>query len=273
MNLQSRKRLVASIAFSALLILLLLILSFALSDKNMMTSVGRKSLPPSVEHLFGTDWLGRDMLTRTVKGLRFSMLVGLTGSLLGVFIAVVFGVAAAVFGKKVDSMILWLTDLFIGMPHLVFLVLISIAVGGGTRGVIIGTALTHWPALARLVRNEVYNIINMDYIKISENIGKSKMYVVFNHLIPAILPQLMVGFLLLFPHVILHEASMTFLGFGLSAQSSSIGIILSEAIKHIVLGNWWLAVFPGATLVLLVKSFDGIGESIRQLLDPQTSYT
>ncbi|SKC54260.1 ABC transporter permease [Maledivibacter halophilus] len=272
MELKSRKKLIFSIALSALIILTIIILSCLLTGTNVTTNVAEKSLAPNARHLFGTDSLGRDMLSRTVKGLRFSMLVGLIGSFTGAIIAVIMGVMAATAGKKIDSLILWLIDLFISMPHLIFLILISFAVGRGAKGVVIGVALTHWPTLARLVRNEVYNIKNMEYIKISENFGKSKLFIVSRHILPAVLPQVMVGLLLLFPHAILHEASMTFLGFGLSAQTSSIGIILSEAVKYISLGDWWLVVFPGALLVIVVKSFDSIGESLRVLFDPQTSY-
>lgn len=273
MKLLTRQRLTLSLTVSAALLLTILVLSITLSDDNLLTKATQKNQAPALEHLFGTDWLGRDMLTRTMKGLRFSMLVGLAGASLGVVLAVVLGVMAGTLGKRVDTAVLWLTDMFISMPHLVFLVLISIAVGGGAKGVIVGTALTHWPALARLVRNEVHDLARSEYILVSENLGKSRMYIVRNHLLPALFPQLMVGFLLLFPHVILHEAAMTFLGFGLSAQSSSIGIILSEAVRHIVLGNWWLVVFPGLMLLLVVKSFDSIGQSVRRLLDPQSSHT
>lgn len=102
--------------------------------------------------------------------------------------------------------------------------------------------------------------------------GKGRWFIVQKHILPMIFPQIFIGFVLLFPHVILHEASMTFLGFGLSAQKPSIGIILSEAAKHISLGNWWLVVLPGIALILLVKCFDNIGESLRILNNPQTRY-
>ena len=268
-ELHSRQRLMRSITVSSLLIVTILIASFMLATTNLVSDYSAKNLPPSAAHLFGTDWLGRDMLTRTVKGLRFSMIIGLLGSAIGVLVAVALGIIAAVGGKKADAVILWLIDMFIGMPHLVFLILISFAAGRGAKGIIIGVALTHWPTLARLVRNEVKAIQNFEYIKISESFGKSRCFIVKNHLLPAILPQIMVGFLLLFPHAILHEASMTFLGFGLSAEKPSVGIILSEAVKHISLGHWWLAVFPGALLAILVKSFDSIGESLRFFIAPQ----
>jgi len=267
-ELHSRQHLIRSITASSLLIMTILLLSFTLSNSNLISDYAAKNLAPSAAHLFGTDWLGRDMLTRTVKGLRFSMMIGLVGSAIDVAVAAALGITAAAGGKKADAIILWLIDMFIGMPHLVFLILISFAAGRGARGIIIGVALTHWPVLARLVRNEVKAIQNLEYIKLSERFGKSRFFIVKNHLLPALLPQIMVGFLLLFPHAILHEASMTFLGFGLSAEKPSVGIILSEAVKHISLGHWWLAVFPGALLAVLVKSFDSVGEAVRTLIEP-----
>ena len=265
-ELHSRPHLIRSITAS-------LLLSFTLSNSNLISDYAAKNLAPSAAHLFGTDWLGRDMLTRTVKGLRFSMMIGLVGSAIGVAVAAALGITAAAGGKKADAVILWLIDMFIGMPHLVFLILISFAAGRGARGIIIGVALTHWPVLARLVRNEVKAIQNLEYIKLAERFGKSRFFIVKNHLLPALLPQIMVGFLLLFPHAILHEAAITFLGFGLSVQTPSIGLILSEAVKHISIGDWWLAVFPGLLLLLVVKSFDTIGEQCRMLLDPNSAHT
>ncbi|MDO5707902.1 MAG: ABC transporter permease [Andreesenia angusta] len=272
MKLNLKKKVVFSIVFSLSIILIILLLSIVMDSSKLNTNYEIRSLAPSFTHIFGTDWMGRDMLLRTVKGLQFSLMVGLLGAFLGVGIAIILGVISALGSEKVDSAILWTIDLFIGMPHLIFMILISFAVGKGAKGVVIATALTHWPALARLIRNEVLHLKNMEYINLSHNLGKSNWFVVRNHILLIIFPQILVGFLLLFPHVILHEASMTFLGFGLSAQTPSIGIILSEAVKHISLGDWWLVFFPGTSLVLLVKSFDNIGESLRMYVDPQMRY-
>lgn len=266
-----RTKMMLSFTISVSIILLTILISYLLSPANLITDFTKKSLSPNLQHPFGTDWLGRDMFTRTLKGLRLSLFVGFLGAAVGALIATVLGIAAATLGKKVDSVISWLVDMFIGMPHLIFIILISFAVGGGIRGVVFGVAFTHWPSLTRVIRGEVYAIKSCEYIQISRNLGKSNWYIARKHILPHILPQIMVGFLLLFPHAIIHEASITFLGFGLSVQTPSIGLILSEAVKHISIGDWWLAIFPGLILVCVVKSFDNIGEHFRVLINPTSA--
>ncbi|WP_064607360.1 ABC transporter permease [Streptobacillus moniliformis] len=272
MKLDARIRVILSITFSIFIIGLVLILNMSLSDEGLKTNHVIKNLPPSWDFIFGTDSLGRNMFVRTIKGLNFSLLIGVLGATIGVSIAIILGVLSATSNKKIDLIIMWFVDLFIGMPHIIFMILISFSVGKGAKGIIIATAITHWPALTRVIRNEVYSIKNSEYILLSKNMGKSKWFVIKKHILPIIFPQIFIGFVLLFPHIILHEASMTFLGFGLSVQKPSIGIILSEAAKHISLGNWWLVVLPGVALILLVKCFDNIGESLRILNNPQTRY-
>lgn len=267
----AKRKMMRMLVFSVALLSVILILSFTLSDANLRLSASGKNLAPSFQNIFGTDWLGRDMLTRTVKGLRLSLLVGAFASMISVFLATAMGIGAAIFGKKADTFISWLIDLFIGMPHLVFMILISFIVGGGIRGIVLGVSLTHWMSLSRVVRAEVLQLKNAEYIHISKSYGKAPWYITRKHILPSIFPQIMVGFLLMFPHVILHEAALTFLGFGLSPQTPAIGIILSEAMNHISTGKWWLVLFPGLLLVIVIKSFDNIGEQIRILLEPSSA--
>ena len=146
--------------------------------------------------------------------------------------------------------------------------MISVALGKGLKGVIVGVALTHWPSLARLIRAEVMQLKESPYIQIAEKMGKSRWYIARKHMLPHLLPQFLVGLVLLFPHAILHESSITFLGFGLSTEQPAIGIVLSEAMKYLVTGKWWLALFPGILLVAIVALFYVAGENLRKLLDP-----
>lgn len=235
------------------------------------TDFSRKNMMPGFQYLFGTDWLGRDMFVRTIKGLSMSILIGVCAASVSAFVALVLGIAAATLGRKVDAVITWFIDLIMGIPHMLLLILICVALGKGLTGVIVGVALTHWTSLARVIRAEVMQLKESQYIKIAEKLGHSKFKIAVKHMLPHLVPQFLVGLILLFPHAILHESSITFLGFGLSNEQPAIGIILSESMKYLVTGKWWLALFPGAMLVLTVVLFDVAGESLRKIIDPASA--
>ncbi len=271
-NLKSNRRFSTLVllisSFSILLILLLI--GILLPSASVEINLSDIKQSPSLKHLFGTDWLGRDMLCRTLKGLSVSMEVGIVTALSSCVIAVILGATAAYFGGKVDSVIKWLTDVTMGMPMTIFLIMVSVLVGKGKKGIIIGVVITHWVHLARIIRIEVMQIRNRQYIAQSRSFGKSGFFILKNHILPAILPQFIVGVVLLFPHAILHEAAITFLGFGIPPDQPAIGIILSEAMGYLNTGMWWLAVFPGLVLVAIVRIFDKLGERLNYLLNPST---
>lgn len=230
-----------------------------------------KKLPPSMKHFFGTDYLGRDMFCRTIKGLSNSIMLGTAAATFSAFMALILGIVAASAGGKIDLIISYCVDLFMGIPHMVLLMLISFALGKGLRGVVIGIALTHWPNLTRVVRGEVLQIKNMQYVKVASKLGRSNFQIATEHILPHVIPQFLVGLILLFPHAILHEAGVTFLGFGLNVDMPAIGIILSEALKHVATGMWWLVFFPGVLLIAVVMLFDKLGDFVKLLIDPSSA--
>jgi peptide/nickel transport system permease protein len=231
-----------------------------------------KRLAPSAEHLFGTDYLGRDMFLRTVAGLSMSIRIGLLAATVSSIIALALGSLSAIFGGKVDAAVNWLVDLCMGIPHMILLILISISLGGGALGVIAGVAVTHWPGLTRVIRAEVMQVRSAQYVQVARKLGKSPWHVAIHHIIPHVFPQYAVGLLLLFPHAILHEAGITFLGYGLPLDVPAVGIILSESMKHLATGMWWLAFFPGLALLLVVMLFDLVGDYLKALIDPHSAH-
>ena len=239
-----------------------------LGGQAMVTDFTRKNLAPCGSFLFGTDWMGRDMLSRTLTGLSLSIRIGLLTAAASAVIALVLGVASAVLGGWVDAVISWCIDLVMGIPHILLVMLISLAFGKGFVGVVAGVALSHWPSLARVIRGEVLQLRGAIYVRTAEKLGVSRLTIARRHLLPHLLPQFLTGLVLQFPHAILHEASVTFLGFGLSPEQPAIGVILSESMSYLTTGKWWLAVFPGLSLVLVVILFAAMGEQLRKLLDP-----
>lgn len=262
-----RKSALLGLVFSSAILIALLIGGFFLNNQGLSTNFSERNLPPDWQHPFGTDWLGRNMFSRTLKGLRLSFWVGLLSAFISVIIATGLSLLS-VYHKKADAVVVWLIDLFLSVPHLVFLILISFALGGGLKGVVIGVAFTHWPSLTRILRAEVLQINQMNYIQVSRKFGKSVWWIGRHHFLPHLLPQMLVGFVLLFPHAILHEAAITFLGFGLSSEQPAIGIILSESMRYLSAGMWWLAFFPGLSLLIVVAVFNRFGKSLKLIWDP-----
>jgi peptide/nickel transport system permease protein len=267
-KMNRRKKTLILIGVSLSLLILIFVSGNLVGEAAIGMNLSQRNLTPSPRHLFGTDWLGRDVFQRTLKGLSLSVVIGIFASVISSIMGALLGIAAAVGGKTLDRFILWLTDVFMGMPHLIFLILISFAFGKGAKGIAIGVILTHWTRIIRVIRAEVLQIKITPYITAARNFGKSSAFIAFQHIIPHILPSFTVGLILLFPHAILHESAMTFLGFGLASHQPGIGVMLSEAMGYLSTGQWWVALMPGLSLLLLVRLFDILGEEVQRLLNP-----
>lgn len=235
------------------------------SNEQVMVNLQLRNQAPGLTHIFGTDWLGRDLFFRTMSGLTRSLTIGLIAALLSTLLAVIFGILSW-WHTTIDMVIVWLADLLLSLPHLVMLLLLSFAMGGGMKGLIIGLTLTHWPKLYRLLRSEILQINESPFIHVSRQLGKTKSWIAGNHLLILLLPQIVVGFVLMFPHAILHEAAITFLGFGLPPEQPAIGSILSEAMGFLTAGIWWMALFPGLILLATVLSVDWYGRLLGKKL-------
>lgn len=271
-RLNQRRKTILYFALSALLLLGIAVFGSLMSEAAVTTHADAKNLVPSPQHILGTDWLGRDMLARTLKGLSISIFIGIFASAISAILAGILGLMAASFGKTVDAIIEFFINVVMGIPHLLLLLLISYALGKGMFGIVVAVAVSHWPTLARVIRGEVLGLKEATYVKIAAKLGQSKIKVARKHMLPHIFPQFLVGLILLFPHAILHEAALTFLGFGLRPEQPGIGVILSESMKYLSLGMWWLAFFPGIALLLTVLLFDLMGSSFRRLIDPHSAH-
>lgn len=265
MNL--RQKTLTIIGLTALLLILIFISSLTIDPATIVTNFASRTQAPSFEHIFGTDWMGRDMFTRTIKGLGLSIMIGAFSSILSSIVAIVMAFVSSI-NKYGDEFMSWLIDLFASMPHLILLILISLCLGKGALGVIIGVGFTHWTSLARVLRVEIKEINTSEYVNLARRLGKGNLWIAKEHILPLVVTQIIVGTLLIFPHAIMHEASITFLGFGLSPHEPAIGIILSESMRYLSMGYWWLALLPGLALLIVVLLFDIIGEQVEKLLDP-----
>jgi peptide/nickel transport system permease protein len=267
-----RRRTLTYVGVSLLLVLGVVVAGGLAGDAASTTDLADRNLAPSGEHPFGTDRLGRDVLARVLAGLRLSLVVGTTAALISAAIALVLASAAAVFGGVVDRAVSWLVDLFLALPHLVLLILLAFVFGGGTRATILAVAVTHWPTLTRVLRGRAREVVSSDYVAISRQLGRGRGWIARRHLVGHLTGHFVVGTVLLFPHAILHEAALSFLGLGVDPGDPSIGVLLAESMRHLAAGAWWLAVLPGLCLLVVVKLVDTIGENTRLLLDPRSHH-
>lgn len=263
-----RRHFLAVLSMALLLIGTLLAAQLLLGEQAIHSDFQARLTPPGSGHWFGTDALGRDLFARTLQGLGLSLWVGAMAAALGTLVAILLAAISAL-GRPFDAVIGLLVDSVLGLPHLILLILIAFALGGGTLAVILAVSLTHWPSLTRVLRAEILQIRHADYVLLSRHFGKSRIFVFVHHLLPHVLPQSLVGFLLLFPHAILHEAALTFLGFGLTPSQPAVGVLLAESLRYLSAGYWWLGVFPGLGLLLMVLTFDRLAASLRQLSTPR----
>ena len=265
-SLNLRQKTLLTIGLTGLILLVIFICGW-MTNANLPTDFSIKMQAPSLVHPFGTDWMGRDMFTRTIKGLSLSIVIRIGASVISSIIATILAFLASA-NKWLDEAVSWAIDLFASIPHILLLMMISIALGKGAFGVIMAVAFSHWVNLTRVLRAEVLQINTSEYVALSNRLGRSKLWIAKEHILPLVISQIFVGTLLVFPHAIMHEASITFLGFGLSPHEPAIGIILSESMSYLAMGAWWLAFFPGLALLIVVLLFDIIGDNLKRLLDP-----
>ncbi|GAA0286647.1 peptide/nickel transport system permease protein [Gracilibacillus halotolerans] len=255
--------------------LLLLILIFLIARLSQLIPIDlvpeNRNSAPSLQHLFGTDWIGRDMLLRTLSGLQLSMVIGFITAIGASLIGLIFAVIASTH-PIMDRIVTWCIDFTLSIPHILTLLFVSFLLGGGEKGILIGLILTHWPVITRVIRSEIKQLSKMPFIHLSSKLGRSSNWIVRHHYIPHLMPQIMVSFMIVFPHSIMHEAAVSFLGFGLSTDRDAIGVILAESMQYLTSGYWWLAFFPGLTLLGVILLFHYFTHQLRAYIERDRSY-
>ena len=247
------------------LVLLLFVVCFGLINLGEASnfSFDNTFSAPSFNHIFGTDNYGRDMATLTLSGLSISLLTALASCIISVIIALLVAIFTSSENKAFSTVFETLTNAILGIPHIVLMILVSFAFGKGALGVVAAVSLTHWPTLSRILSNELKQIKASNWYKIESSLTSNKLQLVTKHIIPNVSKQLFVGATLALPHAILHESTLTFLGFGFSPEVPAIGNILSETLKFTLTGNWWLSIFPGLTLIVTVILVSKLAERLQ----------
>ena len=226
--------------------------------------------PPSRQHLFGTDELGRDLFSLFLYGTRVSLIVGITAALLSTVIGGVIGLTAGYVGGLVDDALMRVTDAFLSIPSIVLMIILAALLGPSFVNIIIVISVLSWPPIARIVRSQVLAVKEQPYIEAARAVGASTTRVMFRHVLPNVTPLLFANMILQVSNAILAEAALSFLGLG-DPHHTSWGMILhyAEGSGALAAGYWWYVVPPGLGILLLVLSFVFIGYALDEILNPR----
>jgi len=224
--------------------------------------------PPSVEHWFGTDNLGRDLFARTWYGARISLFIGLMAALLDLVIGVLWGAISGYFGGKVDEYMMRIADILSGVPYLLVVILLLVVMGQGLWTLIIAMTITGWINMARIVRGEVMRLRSEEYVMAARSLGASTSRILKKHLIPNTFGPVLVTLTLSIPTAIFTEAFLSYLGLGVPAPKASWGTMTSDALPALQYLPYQLF-FPAFFICLTMLAFNIIGDGLRDALDPK----
>jgi peptide/nickel transport system permease protein len=281
-ELPSRFALVRLEGFPVLPTLILVGITFVAIFANVLApydpeigSLGARFRPPawqtggSAEYLFGTDHLGRDVLSRLIFGARVSMVVGFTAVIFAGVVGTVLGIVSGFLGGWVDQVIMRITDTWLALPALTFAIFLAAIVGPSEMNIVIILGLVYWTRYARVIRGEVLSLKEREFVKLAIVAGCSKRIIMRRHILPNVINSAIVLGTLMLGVVIVTEAALSFLGVGVPPPKPAWGLMLADGKKGMMVGYWWLTVLPGVCIMLMVLSANLLGDWLRVKLDPQ----
>lgn len=227
-----------------------------------------RHLPPSLEHLMGTDRFGRDVFTRVLYGARISLAIGFIAVGISVTLGTAIGAVSGYFGGVVDTVLMRFVDLLISFPRLVLLIAIIALFEPSITLIIVVLGLTLWPSTARIVRGEVLSLREREFVLAARALGLGAPRIIFRHIVPNVLGPVIVAASLGLGNIILIEAGLSFLGMSVPPPTASWGNIIDGGREYLVRA-WWVATFPGLAIVMTVIAFNLLGDGLRDTLDPR----
>jgi oligopeptide transport system permease protein len=232
------------------------------------TQLPLKNTAPNSTFWFGTDELGRDLFTRCWWGMRISLFVGMTASLLDLIIGVLFGATAALRGGKIEEWMMRFADILYSIPYLLVVILLMVVIGSGLGTIILALAITGWINMARIVRAQVLQTKQQEFVTAALALGASKKRILLQHLIPNAMGPILVTLTFTIPSAIFAEAFLSFLGLGVQAPIASLGTMANDGLAALRYYPWRLF-FPASLISLTMLSFNVVGDGLRDILDPR----
>mgnify|MGYP001329633497 CR=1 FL=1 len=230
--------------------------------------VGFRASGPSPTHLLGTDQAGRDVLSRLIYGTRISLMVGFGSQLLSLVLGIVFGLVAGFYGRWVDSLISRFIEVLQAFPSLLFIIVLSVSIGPGLLTAYIALGIVGWASVARIVRGQTLSLREAEYVEGARAMGASRASLIFRHILPGTLPSLIVIYSIGVGGAIIGEATLSFLGLGVRPPTPSWGQMIADGQSYLTTA-WWMSVYPGIAIAIVVVAFNFLGDQLRDALDPR----
>lgn len=247
------------------------LVSYSYSDQSLLTA----NQEISSEHWFGTDELGRDMFSRTWYGARISLIIGITAALIDLVIGVTVGGIAGYMagrgkrGDRIDTIIMRIIEVLYGLPYLLVVIMLMVVMEPGILTIIIALSATGWTGMARLVRGQILQLKNQEFILAAQVLGAKFPRILLRHLIPNTIGVIIVNLTFTIPSAIFAESFLSFLGLGVQAPVASWGTMTNDALGVILTGDWWRLFFPALMISLTMFAFNVFGDGLQDALDPR----
>lgn len=274
MRLKGNKVALTSLCIVVLIILSAIIVPMCSKYDYATNNLSMTNLKPSGEHLFGTDQLGRDIFVRVFMGARYSLTIAIVAAFINLVIGVLYGGIAGYFGGKVDAILMRIVDVIYSIPLTIYVIIFMAILnkpgsgGSGLGTIILALSISYWIGMARIVRGDVLQLKQQEFVLASKALGASDLRILIRHLIPNCIGSIMVTLTLLIPEAVFTEAFLSFIGLGLVPPKASLGTLANEAMKAIYTYPWQL-LFPAVMICLIILSFNLFGDGLNDALDPK----
>lgn len=265
-ELMRRKLGVAGLIIISFIIILSLIAPIMAPYDPLDQRLDERLQPPSSKHLMGTDKLGRDIFSRILYGGRISLFIAVSSVVLATLIGMLIGLISGYLGGRIDDLLMRITDMFMAFPSLILALAIAAMLKPGMFNVITAISLSSWPQYARMARAITIQVKNEPYIEAAVSIGASNTRILLGHIIPMVIPQVMIQGMINLGGAILTAAGLGFLGFGVPPPTPEWGLMVSEG-RDLIQSHWWISTFPGLMIFLSVVGFNLLGDQLRDIFD------
>ena len=236
------------------------------------TNLGATNLRPSLEHIFGTDHLGRDLFVRVMYGARYSLIIAFAAAFINLIIGVLYGGIAGFVGGTVDNIMMRIVDVLYSIPTQIYVIILMAALkregSSGLGTIILAMAISYWVGMARIVRGDILQLKQQEFVLAAKALGASKKRVLFKHLIPNSIGSILVTLTLFIPSAIFTEAFLSFIGLGINAPLASLGTLANDASGFLRTAPYQL-LFPAGTICIIILAFNLLGDGLTEALDPK----